>query len=210
MQPRRKDEQLAQDGRFKNRLIVFLLIMQAVALWKFSTYPSQLDVYTAPDISRAFVQRVGDVPAGTVYGFARTLWETVNYCEKDCRSEYPAALNKYNAFFTKSCLKDLNDRFARQAEFFDARARRLLPTDNAVSDLSKVSKQSTELWHLVLEYQLDDDINGVTTRNQIMQYPLKIVHNSVPTQYNPWGLAIDCFWEEPRVIQYNNDKLEKP
>ena len=31
MQPRRKDEQLAQDGRFKNRLIVFLLIMQAVA-----------------------------------------------------------------------------------------------------------------------------------------------------------------------------------
>ena len=38
MQPRRKDEQLAQEGRFKNRIIWFLLLMVGLSLYKFATY----------------------------------------------------------------------------------------------------------------------------------------------------------------------------
>ena len=57
MQPRRKDEQLAQEGRFKNRIIWFLLLMVGLSLYKFATYPDAIPVYTAPDISRAFRKR---------------------------------------------------------------------------------------------------------------------------------------------------------
>ena len=62
MQPRRKDEQLAQESRFKNRIIWFLLLMVGLALYKFAAYPESIPVYTAPDISRAFLQKSGDVP----------------------------------------------------------------------------------------------------------------------------------------------------
>ena len=208
MQPRRKDEQLAQESRFKNRIIWFLLLMVTLSLYKFATYPESIPVYTAPDISRAFLQKSGDVPNETVYGFARTLWESINFCKKDCMTEFPQALEQYRAFLTSACYTDLRTRYERQSNLYEARSRRLLPTENAISDLGKTQRISRDLWHVVLEYQLDDDVGGVTTRNQTMQYPLKIVHNTVPTQYNPWGLAIDCYWEEPRAIAYDKEKLE--
>lgn len=203
MQPKRKNEQLAQEGRFKNRIILILLAMLGVALWKFSTYPQQLTVYTAPDVSKAFVQSPGDIPPNSVYGFARTLWESINYCTKDCQAEYPKSLDRYRAFLTKACYDDLNRRFERQSDLYNARSRRLLPTENAVFDLNKVRKMGVDLWYVVLEYVLDDDIGGITTRHQTMQYPLKITANSAPTQYNPWGLAIDCYWEEPKVVEFH-------
>ena len=66
MQPRRKDEQMAQEGRFKNRIIWFLLLMVGLSLYKLATYPDAISVYTVPDISRAFLQKSGDVPNETV------------------------------------------------------------------------------------------------------------------------------------------------
>lgn len=204
MLPKRKTEQLAQEGRLKNRIIFILLGILAFAIYKYSTYPNQLTVYTPPDISKAFVQKPGDVPATTIYGFARTMWETLNYCEDDCQKEYPKALTKYRAFLTKQCYDDLNRRFERQADFYDARSRRLIPTENAVFDLENVKKISSDMWYVVLEYILDDDIGGITTRRQKMQYPLKVTANSAPTQFNPWGLSIDCYWQEPKVLEYED------
>ena len=148
------------------------------------------------------------MPNETVYGFARTLWESINFCKKDCMTEFPQALDQYRAFLTNACYTDLKTRYERQSNLYEARSRRLLPTENAIADLGKTQRISRDLWHVVLEYQLDDDVGGITTRNQTMQYPLKIVHNTVPTQYNPWGLAIDCYWEEPRAIAYDKEKLE--
>lgn len=203
MIPRRKTEQIAQAERFKNRIIVILLCLLALAMWKFATYPQQLTIQTAPDISKAFVQRPGDVPETTIYGFARTLWENLNYCTDDCAQEYPASLDKYRAFLTRSCKTILKSRFDRQKDFYSAKTRRLLPTEDAVFKVSNVKRMSADVWFVVLNYLLEEDIHGVTTRRQLMQYPLRITGNRTPTQHNPWGLTIDCFWQAPKVLKYD-------
>ena len=203
MIPKRKTEQIAQADRFKNRIIVMLLCLLALAMWKFATYPKQLTIQTAPDISKAFVQRPGDVPETTVYGFARTLWENLNYCEEDCEREYPASLEKYRAFLTRSCYINLQTKFAKQKSFFTAKTRRLLPSEDAVFNVNNVKRVSSHVWFVVLNYILEEDIHGVTTRSQLMQYPLRITGGRTPTQYNPWGLTIDCFWQAPKVLEYD-------
>lgn len=201
-QAKNKNEQLAQEVRIKNRIIFVLLGIIGFALYKFSTYPQQLTIHTAPDISKSFVQKVGDTPSQTVYGFARTIWELLNYCETDCSQEYIEKLNTYNVYLTKSCHKELSDHFYKNKDLYSKRARRLLPTDEAMYDVKRVKKVSSDTWYLYLQYLLDDDIGSITTRRQIMEYPLIVTSSGVPTQYNPWGLSINCYWDKIRVTEY--------
>lgn len=202
MTPKNKHNQLEQEIRFKNRVIFILLLIIAFAFYKFSTYPHELSIHTAPDISKSFVQKVGDVPPTTVYGFARTIWESLHYCQQDCSTEFPEILKTYGSFLTKKCYAQLNDHFSARPDLFVSRARRLIPTENAVFDVNNVRQMSSDVWYVQLEYILDDDIGGVTTRRQLMQYPLKVTSSTVPTQYNPWGLEIDCYFAEPTVVEY--------
>lgn len=201
-----KIENNNQEIRIKNRIIFIQLLIIAFALYKFSTYPKQLTTYTPPDISKAFVQKVGDVPLQTIYGFARTMWETINYCEADCTAEYPKKLEKFRSFLTKSCYTELSDHFEKSGDLYEMRSRRLLPTDDSGYTTDRVKKITNGQWFTYQQYLLDDDIGGIRTRRQIMEYPLKVVISEVPSIYNPWGLSIDCFWDDIRVIKYEKLK----
>ena len=200
MQPRRKDEQLAQEGRFKNRIIWFLLLMVGLSLYKFATYPDAIPVYTAPDISRAFLQKSGDVPNETVYGFARTLWETLNYCAEDCGEEYPQRLKDYSPYLTRNCYRDLSDHFERNRSLFNFRSRLLLPTENAMYSSDKIRQISSDAWYVKVEYELRDLVNGTETRKSLMLYPLRIVRSDKPRDVNPFGLDVDCYFDDGPVV----------
>lgn len=202
LKTKNKNEEQKQELRFKNRIIFVLLLIVAFSMYKFATYPSQITIHTAPDISRSFVQKVGDVPKTTIYGFARTLWETLNFCETDCTVDFPKKIETYKEFLTKACYKELKNHFDFNKRLYSGRTRRLLPTDNSIFDLSRVEQISSATWVVNLEYMLDDDINGITTRKQIMNYSLEVSSSQVPTQFNPWGLAINCHSEEPKVVEY--------
>ncbi len=206
MQPKNKNEDYKQDIRIRNRVIFMLLMMLAYALYKFANYPNQLRVHTAPDISKSFVQKVGDVPLQTVYGFSRTIWETMQYCVDDCAKEYKTNLDKYRQFLTPACYQELNDHFDNQQQLYTMRSRRLLPTEESGFSTERVKKVADGLWYVYQQYLLEDDIGGIKTRKQIMEYPLKIVSSSSPTINNPWGLEIDCFWDDIRVVEYKELK----
>ncbi len=202
MQIKNKNEQQLQEIRIKNRIIFLLVLIIALALWKFATYPKQLTIYTAPDISKAFVQKVDDVPLTTVYGFTRTLWETMHYCQEDCNKEYLDNLQRYRAFITQKCYRELSEHFQSHKDLYRLRSRMLLPTDESGFSTERVKKISNGLWHTYQQFLLEDDIGGIKTRKQIMEYPLRIVTSQTPTINNPWGLAIDCYWDEIKVTEY--------
>lgn len=206
MQAKNKNEQQLQEIRIRNRIIFILIAMLAVALWKFSTYPKQLTVQTAPDISKAFVQKVDDKPLTTVYGFARTIWETIQFCQDDCSKDFIANLNKYRAFVTPKCYQELTHHFKNFQDLYRLRSRRLLPTDEAGFSTERVKKVSNGLWYTYQQFLLEDDIGGIKTRKQIMEYPLRVVNAKTPSLHNPWQLAIDCYWDEVKVTKYK--KLE--
>ncbi len=198
--PKNKQKSSLQENRYLKRVIAvffILLLFLAIGIWRI---PTTLKVYTAPDISKSFVQKNGDIPLHAVYGFARVLWESVNYCEEDCGKEFLPTLDKYKAYITKSCQHDLTKHFKSSGNLYNFRSRLLLPTDNTMFSPDKIRQASTNTWYVKLEYNLKDDVGSVVTRDNIMLYPLRVIRSDKPMNINPLGMEIDCYFGKGPVV----------
>ena len=199
-----------RNQRFLHRAIVGLICAFFFMAWSVWRLPQQITVYHPPDISQGYVDKVGDVPLATIYGFARTLWETINYCDKDCGEEYPKQLEKYRAYLTRSCYEDLYEHYRTHRSLFSFRSRLLLPTDNAMFSTDRVRKREGAYeWGVKLEYELGDVVNGTETRISTMEYPLKIVKSGRPRDVNPHGLEVDCYFNDGPVVIVPEQKEKK-
>ncbi|EHM53335.1 PFL_4703 family integrating conjugative element protein [Cardiobacterium valvarum] len=198
-------QESAQYIRFQNRVIAalfILLLLFAAAYWRF---PKQIVTYLPPDVSKGFVQRVGEVPPATVYGFARTVWEELNYCATDCSEDYPKHLDDYAAYLTANCRAELKRHYEGNRGLYGYRSRMLLPTDNARFSEDRVRQTSNDSWQVALEYALLDQVNGREIRNTVMSYPLKVVRSGRPLAVNQLGLEVDCYYGDgPQVLSDNS------
>ncbi len=198
--PKNKLKSNLQEIRYYRRInAVFLivLLLLTIGIWRI---PTLIKIHTAPDISKAFVQKNGEIPLHAVYGFARYLWENINYCEEDCGKEFLPTLKKYNAYVTRSCQHNLKSHFEKSSNLYSYRSRLLLPTDDAIFSPEKICQVSSNTWYVKLKYNLKDDVESVVTRDNIMLYPLKIVRSDKPIAVNPIGLEIDCFFGDGPVV----------
>lgn len=194
--------------RFLHRAFLGMLCALVFLGWAFWRVPEQLTVYVVPDMSKGFVQKSGEVPASSVYGFARTLWETLNYCKTDCGEEYPKNLENYSVYLTRACYDDLFTHFQHNRSLYNFRSRLLLPTENSMFSQDKVRQDSSgDYWLVKLEYELRDTVHGAETRNSRMVYPLKVVRSDKPIAHNGLGLDVDCYFGDgPQVLAGLEDK----
>ncbi len=207
--PKNKQQSGAQEIRYHRRLSVLYAFMiggLAVAVWRL---PSTLRIYTAPDVTKSFVQSSGEIPPHAVYGFARVLWESLNYCEEDCGKEFLPSLEKYKAYITKTCRHDLQRHFENTSNLYQFRSRLLLPTEDSLFSEDKIQQVSSNVWYVKLKYQLKDDVNNITTRDNIMLYPLKIIRSDKPLSVNSLGMEIDCYFGDGPVVLERKPIKEK-
>lgn len=207
--PKNKIQQYEQELRYhrrSNALFFIVLLILAVAIWQI---PRTIKVHTAPDVTKSFVQRNGEIPPHAVYGFARVLWESLNYCEEDCGKEFLPTLEKYKAYVTKSCQHDLQQHFTSASNLYRFRSRLLLPTEDSLYSEDKVQQVSSNSWYIKLKYNLKDDVNSVATRDNIMLYPLKIIRSDKPLSVNPMGMEIDCYFGNGPVVIERKSTQEK-
>lgn len=198
--PKNKQKVALQEIRYHKRINIVLLIVLAilaVGIWRI---PTTIKVYTAPDVSKSFVQKHGDIPLHAVYGFARVLWESLNYCEEDCGKEFLPTLEKYKAYITKTCQHDLKSHFQQSGNLYQFRSRLLLPTEDTMYSPDKIQKMSDNTWYVKLKYNLKDDVASVVTRDNITLYPLKVIKSEKPISVNPLGMEVDCYFGEGPVI----------
>ncbi len=198
--PKNAQQKQLQEVRYHRRtnLVFFaLLLFLAVAVWRL---PRTIKVHTAPDVTKAFVQVNGEIPAHAVYGFARVLWESLNYCEEDCGKEFLPTLEKYKPYITKACRHDLKSHFESAGNLYRFRSRLLLPTQDSLYSKDKIQQVSSNTWYVKLKYNLKDDVNTVETRDNIMLYPLKVIRSDKPLSINPLGMEIDCYFGDGPVV----------
>ena len=144
MSLKRKDREPDQIIRYQNRIIALLFLVVAGLVAAYWRLPKHLWVYQPPDVSKAFVQKVGDIPPATVYGFSRTLWEALNYCEKNCHEEYPERLARYRSYLSNSCYLELENHYQKNQSLYGYRSRTLLPTENAIFASSRIRQMSSD------------------------------------------------------------------
>ena len=80
--PHGKYQQLEQDIRYRNRIIILLgglLILLALAYWRL---PTLWKVYIPPDLSRPQTVAPGQIPPSYVYAFAKIVMATLNFCPR--------------------------------------------------------------------------------------------------------------------------------
>ena len=195
-----KFNEYLREIRFLHRALFGMIVAVLVLGIAYLRFPRTIEIQTAPDISKSFVQKIGEVPPATVYGFARTLWETLNYCAEDCGEEYPQRLKDYSPYLTRNCYRDLNDHFRRNRGLFNFRSRLLLPTENAMYSSDKIRQISSDAWYVKVEYELRDLVDGTETRKSLMLYPLRIVRSDKPRDVNPFGLDVDCYFDDGPVV----------
>ncbi|MDO4643124.1 MAG: DUF2895 family protein [Cardiobacteriaceae bacterium] len=210
MKAKKSAKEGERDIRFLHRCIIALIVVNvllAVALWRL---PKQMTVFIPPDVTRAFIQKADEIPPHAVYGFARTLWENLNYCNDDCANEYPEKLHQYQNYLSKSCQQELQIHFERNRSLYSYRSRVLVPTENAMYSPDSMQQLSTDTWLVKLEYILKDNVNGSLTRDNRVMYPLRVIKSYRPVDVNPLGLEVDCYFDKgPQTIEQYEIKEEK-
>lgn len=208
-QPKNVRQQQNQEVRYHRRAntVFFLLLLSLTyAVWHI---PRTIKVHTAPDVTKAFVQGHGEIPAHAVYGFARVLWESLNYCEEDCGKEFLPTLEKYKPYVTKTCQYDLKSHFESSGNLYRFRSRLLLPTEDSLYSADKIQQMSSNTWYVKLKYNLKDDVNTIETRDNIMLYPIKVIRSDKPLSINPLGMEIDCYFGNgPVVVERKSSSQE--
>lgn len=193
MARRSRNEALERELRYTRRTVFGLIGLCVLLILGWMWASREITVYTPPDISKAYLQKADDIPAATIYGFARTLWETLNYCEKDCGEEYPQQLAKHRVFITDACMAELDGHYKSNRIFYSHRSRVMLPTDNAMFSDDKVEKHSSDIWIAYLEYTLKEVVSGRDIRSSTYVYPIYVIRSTRPRSVNPLGLEINCF-----------------
>ena len=175
-----KFNEYLREIRFLRRALFGMIIAVGVLGVAFLRFPRLIEIHTAPDISKSFTQKI--------------------YCAEDCGEEYPQRLKDYSPYLTRNCYRDLNEHFRRNRGLFNFRSRLLLPTENAMYSSDKIRQISSDAWYVKVEYELRDLVDGTETRKSLMLYPLRIVRSDKPRDVNPFGLDVDCYFDDGPVV----------
>ncbi len=207
MKPVSVVEKMAQDIRYRDRIIVALCVALSLLGIALVRIPTKISVYHPPDLSQSGqISRIGEVPPSTVYAFATLFLERIQYCKDDCANETPATLMATKAFLTPACFNQLKDHFENNKGLYAHRTRSIQPRDNTGFTLDKVIQLDSKTWQVTEEFYVDERVKGTAYRDLLMRYPLRIVKSNASTQFNPYQLQLDCYASQPTRIEADSKK----
>jgi len=65
----------------------------------------------------------------------------------------------------------------------------------------RVDLLSKGIWVVWLDLDLYESVKGMTVKRTAIRYPIRVVHQDIDPEVNPWGLALDGFaGEGPRRL----------
>jgi integrating conjugative element protein (TIGR03746 family) len=202
-------EMLKQDVRYRDRIIISLVLMLVLLSAAFVRMPNQISVYHPPDLAlNGQTTRIGEVPPSTVYAFASTFFERLMYCKNDCGEDYPNALINMKTYLTPGCFNQLKDHYENNLGLYKNRTRSINADENDIGfSFDKVQQINKKTWHVTENYILSEHVRSMPVRDVLMRYPLKIVKSNASTQINAYQMQLDCFFDDPKRI--NSDDLKK-
>lgn len=186
-----KYDELRQEVRFRGRIIFILFALLFFLGYAYLKIPDTLKVYIPPDLARPNVIENGVVYPSYVYAFARLVLEGINYCPKDCGSDYVKNLDQYRELITSSCYEELRLHVDRHPSIYNFRTRKMLPYGS--SEKTNVDEVAKNVWTANVQSYLEEHVAGTMTRFNPYSYPMRIIYSNLPIDKNPYQLLFDCF-----------------
>lgn len=188
------------------RAVIAGMAIAIAVLFGFLFYAMRdINLHIPPDITEGGHLGIDNVPKVVVFEFAQTIWKKVNRWEEDGEEESERNLALYQHYLTPSCRSALRRQYtrARTRGEIQKRERLLATTSDHTYQASHVHEEGAGVWHTDLQLNLVEIVQSTPVKDIVVRYPLRIVRFDVDRDANPWGLAIDCFYEEPQLIKDN-------
>ncbi len=195
-----------KDARLILVLIVFIVMQffyNAFAMTGWYNAPSEMDVHHIPGLQNIYTTKAGETPRPTIYSFGQSVWMIFNTWEEG-KKGYTDNLNAYRYYFTPKFYQELKERekvLNAEGELKD-RKRVLKPKLGKIfSEDDVLPFPAGDAWSLTMDMQMTETNKGVTIKDVIMRYQLRIVPYAIAKSKNIYGFAIDGFMEEPTRLE---------
>jgi len=165
----------------------------------------QIDI--PPDLSHGATVRPGQKQHTAIYDFASRFFQQLHHWRYNGYEEYPKNIDAYMNYFTPSFKAFLDRDFKRRSETNELtrRTRTMFPLltawdDDRVKVLSKAGGLENS-WIVILDMELVETYKGEEIKRLYLRYPVRVARADIDKKNNPWGLAIDGYADEPKVIK---------
>lgn len=186
------------------RIFVIALLAIAVALWwGWRSAPSRIRVDIPPDIRSGSTQRINDRLPTTIYAFAYYLFQQLNRWPKNGDVDYGQRIDQLQHYLTSSCRENRLEDFRSKRDRNELRDRIRYVSEIPGRGYSeqRVFIQSDDSWVVYLDLQVMETLRGERVKDAYVRFPLRVVRYEIDRESNPFGLALDCFSEEPQRLE---------
>lgn len=180
-----------------------LICLNLIAFWGWKSSPNSIRVDIPPDIRNGSTQIVNQRLPTTIYSFATYIFQQLNRWPKNGDQDYVDRIDTLRNYLTPACFADRKHDFETKKINGELRNRERIVSEipGRGYSASRVFVESPESWIVYLDLQVMETLTGEPVKNTYVRYPLRVVRYEIDGEGNPYGLAIDCFSEDPKRIE---------
>jgi len=173
--------------------VIALQIFVIAALWiALMRLPSDMTVHIPPDLRNGASLSFEEIPRANVYTFAFYILQQLNRWPENGAQDYGAAIFRTSAYLTpefrETLITDMHNK-SRVGELTH-RVRGLQAIPGEGFSGRRVDIVSSDEWHVWLDLELAESVQGMTVKRTRIRYPVRVVRYAVDAEANPWGLAL--------------------
>lgn len=176
-------------------VIVLLTLIALVLLVGLIRAPEHLTVHIPPDLRSGASLHFHEIGTANVYAFAYYIFQQLNHWPDDGANDYGSTIFALSAYLTPkyraSLIADLELK-GKQGELAH-RSRSLQERSGHGYAEERVDVLDDNTWVVWLDLNLFESVQGMTVKEALIRYPLRVVRYGVDPESNPWGLALDGF-----------------
>ena len=162
------------------------------------TIPTRFTFHIPPDLSNGATLKANEIPNPYVGEFAFYVWQALNDWQTDGSNDAFKNLQAFSPYLSPSFRYSLTQENNQEKTNGDLQGRvrllRLMP-----DVLPQVTKLDANDWLVNLDIRDSEYVNGILIKDKEIQYPFK-VRVGGDAQTNPYGLVLDGFVDDPKVI----------
>lgn len=185
------------------RVVIGILLVIIALMWiGWNNAPRAIRIHHPPDLRSGGVMGIDEVPPANIYAFGHYIFQQLNRWPADGARDYGAQIYRLAPYLTPryraELLADLDTR-GRRGEL-TGRVRGMYEVPGHGYEERRVEILGNGAWVVWLDLAINETVRGMTVKQTVVRYPLRIVHYDVDPEANPWGLALDGFAEDPRRV----------
>ena len=186
--------------------LVCLTTLSIFSMWGWHQAGKDITVHNPPDLTSGTSRPWWEVPKPNVYGFAAQIFTQINRWSTDGNDDYERNLHDFKPYLTPQCQatlrEDLSQKLSRGE--LSGRERSVAKIPSLGFDDWRVIVKDQDNWVVKVDLELKEWVGTQVVKQNYIRWPLKVVRYDIDRNTNPWGLALDCFDESPREIQFKH------